>query len=403
MRELILHIGAHKTGTTTIQAALSRHAPALAARGVSAVAIGGQPNVHKSLGRARRPAKLSEGFMLRDPQALLAALDAAKGPKVIASSELFSFFFQRAAIEDLAAHLTPRFDRVRVLVWLRRQDSQLVSHHAEGAKPRRRFEEELFGTAPTALPEPSAGADLYLDYNTRIGHWLDVFGQDAVTLRLFERARMVGGDPWLDFLDAAGIDPNGIAQAPALNAASGRAFTKLGHMLGGAGLDMATRAVVLGRLEAGADRLLPARSEAERLYARYAEGNRALARRLGYAQGEGLFAEDFSDWPEAAQESWDEASANAAITALVGELAQRVAEPGADRLRDAALMAERAGDPDLAQDLLTAALTLRPDGPILLALQDRLASAAGQKPRRRRLSALRTLARAFRGRPAPPP
>ena len=47
MRELILHIGAHKTATTTIQAALQRYAGRLAGLDIEVVTIADKQNVHK--------------------------------------------------------------------------------------------------------------------------------------------------------------------------------------------------------------------------------------------------------------------------------------------------------------------------------------------------------------------
>ena len=126
-RRLYLHIGSHKTGSTSIQQALSINARALAGQGLSFFRENrrrpGQQaaQAHSWLQFVTPGQLLPEGMRLADPAEFAGRLAASEGDLIV-SSENFSFFFQPAAIAELAQTLRTVFAEIRIICYLRRQD-----------------------------------------------------------------------------------------------------------------------------------------------------------------------------------------------------------------------------------------------------------------------------------------
>ncbi len=264
-------------------------------------------------------------------------------------------------IATLARRLGKVFDRIKVITYLRRQDQFAVSHHQEGANPQTKPAAKLHGHRPTALPETSALQQLYLDYDTRIGHWADAFGDKNVIVRVYDRANLKNGDSVSDFLELVGLGDMTPEKSLTHNVSMGFVKTKMGHILNDMLPDQVVKSAVLKRLP-DTGKLLPSRSEAQAFLAPYLEGNRRLNARLKISPMEGLFNDDFSMFPEVAQDQWTEETANAAVRAcldVIKELSANKLVFAADEYAEAAL-ALKDTKPDLAQRFLEAAKSLRP-------------------------------------------
>lgn len=373
MRRLFLHIGSHKTGTTALQQGLHHNRILLKACGASYVGAPTAAHLHQYLGNLSPGSFLPGGFMVLDPDALLARLDTADNDTVIASSENFSFFFEPAAIKTLAQALKSRFDEVRIVCYLRRQDRHAVSHHQEGAKPHRQVEGALWGHAPTALPAPSSNHDLYLDYDHRLGLWADAFGDANMIIRTYDRKLLKDGDIFADFLAAIGLDVSGLVPVGDRNVSLGATQTKVGHLMNLTGTKAKVADAVLARIERGGQ-LLPARSEAVAFLDRYLASNRRLNARFRISPLPDLFNADFTDYPEVAEDDWSEDGATAAILAVLAQLNDLNPALAALRVEDLRLaaLALKYSDPEAALNLTRAALSLRPSGPALLRLKAEL-------------------------------
>lgn len=367
-RTLLLHIGCHKTGTTTIQHSLKTNSEALEAQGVCFVAPEGQSTLHKVIGPVAIGKIAKKGFHVCNAPLLCRLFAEAPQDKVIASSENFSFFFHPSHIENLAKLLHSIFDRVQIIVYLRRQDSHAVSHHQEGAKIDRQAEAEIFGNGTTALPRSGPGLDNYLNYHTRIGYWLDTFGTENVTVRIWDRKSLVKGDAWHDLMDAAGLDPEPLTTIKDLNVSLGMSKAKIGHIMQAQGIEMDLRSMIMRALPDDAGQM-PARADAQRFYERYRDGNIALNARLGARDGSDLFSSDFSSYPEEGRETWTEETASHAIASILDALNAWHSDAGAVQLREAAVLAKRAKKPELAYSLIQAASKLRPQGPLIKRLR----------------------------------
>ncbi|GAA6162124.1 hypothetical protein NBRC116589_42980 [Ruegeria sp. HU-ET01832] len=314
--ELVLHIGAHKTGTTTIQRALALYREQLSKKNVHFATTGDHNNVHQSLGPVEYQKLIPKGFRVYKIDDLVQNLTNHDMDRVIASSENFSFFFAEDSINRLAQRINPFFNKVTILTYLRRQDAHAVSHYQEGAKPDRLAEEQLYGYRPTPLPMRSNVLDFYLDYNQRIGMWADVFGEENIIVRPFERDQLEGSDIWLDFLKTLSIEPEGMIDHPLLNASMGKSRTFLGHIMNEMGLPSSTKQILLDLTEED-KKYLPCRRDAEAFYSPYKESNQKLNERLRVNGTYGIFSERFEEYPESEVNLWTEKSVEQLTRTLV--------------------------------------------------------------------------------------
>ncbi len=376
-RTLYLHIGMHKTGTTSLQRALAANKAALAAQGFAYVTGFNDNNLHEFVGKREEEVLADSGFHLKKREEFIKVLTAPTETKIIGSSESFSYFFRRVAIQNLEKLLRPHFKDIRIICYLRRQDQLAISHHQEGAKPQDKPAAKIYGHSPTALPQHTEMSPLYLDYATRIGHWAVVFGDAAITLRIFDRSLMKDGDSITDFLEVVGLDRSAFEPTENLNVSMGMARTKLGHILNELVDHQQTKVRILANLP-DEGKLLPRREDAVKYVAQFAEGNRALNARFNITSQPTLFSDDFSTYPEAGNELWTEATADSALRGMakvVNTLTQGQLPLTVQDLLDGA-RAVSGKAPETAMKFLKAALILRPDGEVvkkrIAALKERL-------------------------------
>jgi len=284
-KTLYIHIGNHKTGTTSLQDALAASEAALAARGViyhyHELMDGPRTmrNVHGWIALLKYPGKSAH---LADPDHVARVFARYAGHKgdVIVSSENFSFFYDYGAIWQLKQAAAPYFERIKIVVYIRRQDLHAVSHKREGSNPNRPPEHPLWGQALDPLPTYGRQMDLYLDYNFRLGRWADVFGDDALMIRIYDRKKLRGGDISTDFFAALKLGKP--ALKPRENASKSAVEAMLGHAINSGDFDQKERlfrALSDADLPALERAVAPARAAA--FYKRFAASNTALNARFG--------------------------------------------------------------------------------------------------------------------------
>ena len=205
MQTLYLHLGAHRTGTSSIQNFLHLNAGALAARGVL------YPfGVKRHLDLANRlfagqttADEIAEG--IRDEI-------AACGHdihSVILSDEDIAMRRDLSALAGLARHF-----RVRPVYSLRRQDLWLESWYLQNLKWQ--WNPELSHCTLDGFMARRADFH-WIDYDRSIRHLEDLFGAENVVIEVFEKGRMPGG-PVESFCRAVGIDdPSTLKPAPHAN------------------------------------------------------------------------------------------------------------------------------------------------------------------------------------------
>ena len=208
-RQVVLHLGAGKTGTSSLQYLLAANREVLAAHDTLYPRTPGGAR-HTRLGMfAKSDADLvatgawrrmgrpdPRRFRRRFRRRLLAEIDAASLPRVLFSDEAL-FSLPEEAIRRLRRLVGAIGDDVRAVVYLRRQDERLVSRYQQEVKT---------GSIATMAEWASGyGADLH-DYHQRLVTWRSALGPDALVVRRFERSAFVNGSLYDDFLDATGVD-----------------------------------------------------------------------------------------------------------------------------------------------------------------------------------------------------
>lgn len=180
--KFVLHIGANKTGTSSIQNMLARNPEGLAAAGWT------YPDFHL-LHQAHHKLAYSISGRLGlgiggDWQAAFAALTADKDQRFIFSSELFF----RTVPPARVAQLFPP-EQTHVILYLRDHLSYMASWYAQAIQERNLI--AGFAEYVQAFPQPLSG---YLKA------WEDVYGAERITLRNFQRRALFMQDSRLDFI-----------------------------------------------------------------------------------------------------------------------------------------------------------------------------------------------------------
>lgn len=183
MRELFIHIGAHKTGTTSLQSCFEDQTKTLRKLGVL------YPKTNWFHHSQHRLAFAMKG--MRDPKtkelpdlaievaALNAAIAASDCPKIIISSEEF-FSCSEDSIQALKAALD--VDVVRVVATLRRPDTLFLSMYNQKVKqPGNKFARAIQGF----VKEPRS-LDRDMNFKACMDPWIDAFGVENTTVLLYE-------------------------------------------------------------------------------------------------------------------------------------------------------------------------------------------------------------------------
>jgi hypothetical protein len=315
-RKLIIHIGSHKTGSTSIQKALVLNQACLEAQGFALFNQGPNGETRAS-GNALTWIKfrLSQKSRVEGVfhQGLAEAL-AAAGDNVIVSAETFSWVFGQNAINKLAAELHKHFENISIVAFLRRQDRQAVSQYQQASKPGAIVASRFYGRGSAALPLYQPHFNCYLDYHQRLGLWADAFGEEALRISIFEPAHLHNGDAVDEFFHAVGLS---IEERPEkLNESNGFERTKVGHLMSAMEYPEHLWRRVSAQLD-NSGRMLPSRQQAQEFYAHFQQSNERLRRRFLPQLPSPIFEEGFSNYPESAQDQWTEDSASQAITHLL--------------------------------------------------------------------------------------
>jgi hypothetical protein len=185
---LIVHIGTHKTGTSSLQSFLSRAGERLEANGIRYLQSARRAGkAHHELPwsvRGKNNASASVWDEVRRE------LEANRGKKNVVSSEGFWF----ADPADVRQHMGEIGD-VRIVAYLRRQDKYLQSL----------YKQAVMGGRRTPFAEWLRFNQDRGDYLSVIENWANQFGHSAIHIRPYERdGRTI--DVVEDFAHFLGID-----------------------------------------------------------------------------------------------------------------------------------------------------------------------------------------------------
>lgn len=192
-----LHIGTHKTGTTTIQTAFRGYRDSglvylpmrNANHTVYMVSLfhSAPEKVYRELRKVRFAPDVT-----RKRQSLKTKLERilqSDRRDVIISSEGMSTPHAPLDPADIMAFLSPFFDRVRVIVYLREPRAFTTSLVLQRIKSR---------------PRPFEPDKVNVAYRMRLQPWLETVGRENMEIRLFDRAAFKDEDLLTDFASVVG-------------------------------------------------------------------------------------------------------------------------------------------------------------------------------------------------------
>lgn len=206
--ELFLHIGPDKTGTTTIQKFLEENRETLAERGYLVPKCPGLKRHYKLYlygfdddkmvkepswkNRASSPEAFRREFL----QQFTEEVRGSGLDRVVLSDEGL-YRLSEEEIGRLQILFEGLFDRVHVVLYLRRQDDHVISRYQQVIKT---------GPSTQTFSEYLEGPHPYYFYGEIMERWAKRFNRENMRPRIFHRDRMVGGDLIEDFLACIGVE-----------------------------------------------------------------------------------------------------------------------------------------------------------------------------------------------------
>lgn len=311
----ILHIGTEKTGTTSIQSFLTQNRQALRQFGYAYLESTGLPSNrklatycfnsdrhddhHVALGivesekRELWRAKFEEDF---DRE--VRSLDESVRSVFISNEQLHSRLFSIEEIQRVNDILYKYFDSVEVFVYLRRQDKMACSLYSTALKCGHSMEQVL-----PQVPD----TDHYYNYEVLLDKWSEVFGQQNITVRVFDRKELAGGDLLSDFLTASNALDIDLKQLelPGMENESllppAQEYLRLCNQVPGPASPRESsnvRNFLISSLEElyGGKPRLPTRAQATEFYQKFIASNNRVAHK--WLDREVLFEEKFTEYPE---------------------------------------------------------------------------------------------------------
>lgn len=219
MKRAILHVGTHKTGTTSIQSFLIKNAAMLERHGVyvPSSAKDDLGDGTQTPGHQRIPWELIEG----DDSALVELLDEcarSDASRVVISSEELELLHDRPQLLDrLRERLVDAGYDVTAIVYFREQAGYLESMYSEMMKRVRfmRFSKFLEGALHDGAVAVHPHYPVTLRYAAFLANWTRIFGAGTIVARPYDAESPAALIP--DFLRTIGLPRLETSQAPKEN------------------------------------------------------------------------------------------------------------------------------------------------------------------------------------------
>lgn len=349
-RKCILHIGTEKTGSTAIQQYLKQNRAALLETGVLHPKSAGQKFLSQvefivathnmpwkqDIGRALGVTDEMTQQAFRDKFTADLEAEFVHHPKtttLLLSSEHFqSRLHGPRLIENLKAFLENWVEQFEIVVYFRRQDEMSLALEATRLKSTVQLKSiRPLGTFQTMKR--------YFIYDKIFENWAQVFGEAAMTARLYQPQDWPGQDVVQDFCLACDLpEPETRSLRP--NRSLNRKGFHFLHALNrvypaetGYGQDPRRAALVKQVATEYAGHYFPiSRAEAMEKYKMFAESNERLRQMAFPNRPAPLFDEDFSQYPETPEPI--EPSYDDAVEIATFLWNTRIETPPRPRLRD---------------------------------------------------------------------
>lgn len=272
MRKLILHIGIHKTGTSTLQKTFFSNLESLERYGWDLFCVDPRHNSDPR-GNANSWVDFTgEGADFRATwnSDIYQQLGKQTNNLLISSEEL-AWVFDPADILAMRNHLSKIFDDIKVVMYIRRQDKQLYSHFQQGFKYPHSSARKFYGYQLTPLPDYQPHFDHYLNYHKKYLVWSSVFGAENLIVKVYERKNLINHDIVDDFSSILGMELTHITKEA--NATLSKEEIVFNHLQEIASIKSVKNWYTLNLLFKDAIPFLPAKQQAEAILEHYAESN----------------------------------------------------------------------------------------------------------------------------------
>jgi len=291
MRTLFLHIGFHKTGTTSLQQSLYKSRDLLLKHNWKFLSL-------DKLGNSSSYISIQKKTTLEYKVKSKFFIDIAKPNQdnVIISGEHFSFLNTKEELLSLQKGINEHFNNIKIIVYLRRQDKLALSFKQQAAKSpyaRKMPSSLICGHSDSALPELTENIKQYLDFNKKIRLWCEVFGKDTLHIRIFEPDKLIGKDICTDFSHVTNIPVS--LEKLRVNEGVSRVFSLYSHKLLRLSINPEIIKKIRRKTNTNKEKILPSYEEALTFYSHFSHQNKSLFQWLKHSS---VFNPDFSHYPK---------------------------------------------------------------------------------------------------------
>lgn len=311
--KITIHIGAEKTGSTSIQHFLDENRKKLSKQNISLLYRAGKFNNRKLPAYCMSESKTDsftrnhnidnedsrllwkENFK-KDLVSELIQTKKRFNHLLVTSEHFQSRLSSKEEVLKLKELLTPYATEFQIIAYLRRQDRAAISRDSTICRS---------GGIPGELLDKNIKSEnLFYNYHNFLNNWESVFGINNISLRVYDDIVMNKKSIISDFAVTAGIESGDKMKMPKkLNSKLSSEsrdiiiwFDKQ-HSNSNA-IELTFRKFILDELELiyNGPEALPSKQDALRFYAQFEESNKKVAKR--YFNKRTLFDQDFNKYPE---------------------------------------------------------------------------------------------------------
>ncbi len=206
MSTLYLHIGTPKTGTTTVQQFMTHNEEALKKQSAIYPALGKKEYLVNPERNGRWLSVKSESYNNKEVRKAnfeyLGKLSKEYDTIVMSDEGLWNFGgYEDGFWEDILSDLSEYDIKLKVIVYLRRQDDYAYSHYAQQIQTSRRFKL----TIDEYLKKIKSSKINYIDYDAYLAKVSAAIGKENIIVRPYEKEQFEGGNLIMDFLGCCNL------------------------------------------------------------------------------------------------------------------------------------------------------------------------------------------------------
>lgn len=351
MTNLYLHIGMHKTGSTSLQQSLVESKYQLQQNDWDFIHL-------DPLGNSSLFVDVKKDSVITTSISPMLELRLKKLSynNIIISGEHFSAINSVLTLDDLKATLQKYFDKVTIIIYLRRQDKLALSFKqqaSKGLKKDHMLSSMLCGHSTYPLPCLTDDLTHYLDYHAKLTLWSRIFGEENLIVADFDN--LEGKDICIDFSKRVKL-PISLA-SKRTNEGVMRRFSLFSHRFIEKGLEPEMALNLRGKIKNDTQKVLSSRAEAIQFYQHFDESNSKLQLDFGIS-----FVDTFEQYPMSSNYHYKDEDIDCFIDAVKDSLKTPMTDQDIEKLKYIAIQLEET-HLSLSLSLMEIAHKLRPNGP----------------------------------------